>query len=203
MKNLCVLFVLLFLTSCSSNLKHSFSKLSKPEKTWVAFHPFKAKSAYLISLEAERVKDSIALLNIIGDDNNGGRLDAFKHSFWMARLSQHIGKRAAYRLGKAHEKGNYRTYERRRLEDGFLPDKQSSEMDLFNNEIGLKVGSSFKKASKNLLIQKLLDSLENGKLRMLKKDEFGDFLDCQNQKIPLDSLKSKWDTEKCLVPSNE
>ena len=202
MKYLYSIIGFLLLTSCSPSLRSSFSKLSKPEKTWVTFHPFKSKKAYTISLEAERVKDSIALLDLIGNDNNGGHLDAFKHSYWMARLAQSIGKRAAYRLGKAHEKGNYQTFKSNSLEDGFKPDKQSSEMDLFNNQIGLQVGSSFSKAPRSILMRKLIDSLENGKLRILKKDSSGNFLDCQLKKIPLNSLRNKWDTKKCLVPSN-
>ena len=203
MKNLQLIFVFILLGSCSPKLKQSFSKLSKPERTWVTFHSFKAKRAYIISLEAERVKDSLKIVNLIGRDNNGGKLDAFKHSYWMARLTQDIGKRAAYGLGKAHEKGNYQTYKNRKLEDGFLPDKPSTEMDLFNNQVGINVGQNFRKVPRNLLIQKLIDSVENGKLRILKKDSLGNFLDCQNKKIPLDSLKGKWYTKKCLVPSNQ
>jgi len=179
------------------------AKLSRPERTWVTFHPFKAKRAYAISLEAQKVKDSLTQVNgVVGKDNNGGKLDAFKHSYWMARLTQGIGKRAAYRLGKAHEKGNYQTYQKRKLEDGLLPDKPSTDMDLYNNNIGIKVGSTFKVVSRNVLINKLIDSLQYGKLRVLNKDENGNFLDCQNKSIPLDSLKNKWDTKKCLIPSN-
>ncbi len=202
MKNLYVLIVLIFLSSCSPTLKQSFSKLSKPERTWVTFHPFKSKTAFMISREALKVKDSIAINKGIGTDNSGGKLDAFKHSYWMARLTQDIGKSAANRLGKAHEKGNYQTYKKKRLEDGLLPDKQSSDMDLFNNQIGIEVGTSFKKSSRTALMRKLIDALEKGNLRVLKKDSLGNFLDCQNKKIPLDSLKNKWDTKKCLVSSN-
>lgn len=204
MKNLLFIFGFILLTGCSPKLRQSFSKLSKPERVWVTFHAFKAKEAYLISLEAERVKDSMKLANsIVGNDNNGGKLDAFKHSYWMARLTQDLGKNAANSLGNAHEKGNYETYQERELEDGFLPDKPSSDMDLFNNKIGIKVGVAFKKAPKKVLMQKLLDSLQKGKLRILSKDIRGRFLDCQHKKIPLDSLKNKWDTKKCLVPSNQ
>ncbi len=202
MKYFLLIFIFLLLSSCSPKLRQSFSKVSSPEKTWVFFHPFKAKRAFFISLEAERVKDSIKNSEIIGNDNNGGQLDAFKHGFWMARLSQNIGKRAAFSLGKAHEKGNYKTYKKRKLEDGFLPDKQSSEMDLFNNRIGINIGKNSKNTSKKELIQQLLDSLHDGRLRILSKDSLGNFLDCQDKMIPLDSLKGKWDTKKCLVKSD-
>ena len=192
----------MFLFSCSPKLKQSFSKLSKPERTWVTFHPFKAKKAYLISLEAEGVKDSLKVVTIIGTDNNGGQLDAFKHSYWMARLTQGIGKQSAYSLGKAHEKGNYQTYKKRKLEDGLLPDKPATDMDLFNNHVGIRIGRQKDIRSKNKLIQTVLDSVQEGKMRVLLKDSLGNFLDCQQKRIPLDSLKHKWNTKKCLVPSN-
>jgi len=202
MKYFALIIVLLFV-GCSPQIKQSFSKLSKPERTWVIFHPFKAKKAYFISLEAEGVKDSLNTVDIIGTDNNGGHLDAFKHSYWMARLSQNIGKRAALSLGKAHEKGNYKTFKKHKLEDGFLPDKQSSEMDLFNNLVGIDIGNNNKNASKNELILMVLDSLQKGQLRILNKDSLGNFLDCQQRIIPIDSLKHRWDTEKCLVSSSQ
>jgi hypothetical protein len=190
------------MSSCSPTLRKSFSNVSSPEKAWVFFHPFKAKKAFLISKEAEKIKDSIGKAEIIGNDNNGGHLDAFKHSFWMARLSQGIGKGASLSLGKAHEKGNYKTFKKHKLEDGFLPDKPSSDMDLFNNMIGVEIGKKNKKASKKELIQHLLESLENGELRILSKDSLGIFLDCKKKRIPLDSLKHKWNTKKCLAPSD-
>lgn len=198
---LSILLLFLFV-GCSPTLKSSFKKLSKPERSWVIWHPFKAKRAYRISLEAEKTKDSIQNTNLIGKDNNGGQLDAFKHSFWMARLSQRIGKRAAFTLGKAHEKGNYQTFLKRRLEDGMLPDKPSTDMDLYNNNIGISVGKQFKKASKPQLISVLIDSIRQGKMRVLLKDNNGHFLDCDKKRIPLDSLKHKWNTKKCLVNSN-
>lgn len=202
MKYLILFFIFLLTSGCSPKLRQSFSKVSSPEKIWIFFHPFKAKKAFLISKETERTKDSIENIGSIGNDNNGGQLDAFKHSFWMARLTQGIGKRAAFNLGKAHEKGNYKTYKKRKLEDGFLPDKQSSEMDLFNNKVGISVGNFNKKTSKQELIQQLLDSLHDGKLRILKKNSSGNFLDCQGKILPMDSLKGKWNTKKCLVPSD-
>ena len=203
MKNLLFIFLFILISSCSPKLKQSFSKLSKPEKTWVVFHPFKAKKAYAVSLEAEGITDSIKKKKTIGVDVSGGQLDAFKHSYWMARLTQNIGKSSAYRLGKAHEKGNYQTFKKRQLEDGILPDKPATDMDLFNNRVGISIGRQKQITSKNKLIQTVLDSVKLGKMRVLLKDKKGNFLDCQHKKIPLDSLKHKWNTKKCLVPSNK
>jgi hypothetical protein len=203
MKYFLLFFALFLMIGCSPTLRHSYAKLSSPEKNWVALHSLKAKRAFLISKEVEKVADSIAAENIIGDDNNGGHLDAFKHSFWMARLTQSIGINAALSLGKAHEKGNYLTFKKERLEDGWLPDKASSEMDLFNNSVGSSIGIHNKKVSRSILMQKVLDSLQNGKLRILNKDVQGNFIDCQQNRIPLDSLKNKWDTKKCLISSKK
>ncbi len=202
-KKIGVSFLLLGLfMNCSPKLKQSYSKLSKPERTWIIFHPFKAKKAYQISKEALITTDSIAKENSIGNDINGGQLDAFKHSFWMAKSAQVIGKNAALSLGKAHEKGNYQSFEKRQLEDGILPDKPSSDMDLFNNKVGATLGKRYKKSSKETIINHLLDSIRQGKLRMLKKDTSDNFLDCQGQIISNDALKGKWENNKCLVPTN-
>ena len=200
--SLFVIFIIFFTSGCSSTLKTSYAKLSKAEKTWVIFHSFKAKKAYEISHEAESVKDSISNVGSIVNDNNGGQLDAFKHAFWMARLTQGIGIRAARSLGKAHEKGNYQSFKKRQLEDGFLPDKPSTDMDLDNNDVGISIGERFNKESKNKLIEIVIDSVRKGKMKILLKDEKGYFLDCAQKRIPLDSLKGKWNTKKCLVPSN-
>jgi len=196
------ILIVVFVSSCSPTLRKSFSKVSSPEKTWTFFHPFKAKRAFFISLEAEKVKDSIKKDKIIGTDNNGGKLDAFKHSYWMARLTQGIGRRASCSLGKAHEKGNYKSFIKRKLEDGYLPDKPSSDMDLFNNQVGISVGNNSKTTPQKLLIEMLLDSIKQGRMRILLKDKKGNFLDCQQKIIPLDSLKYKWNTKKCLVTSD-
>ena len=140
MKYIYSLIGFLLLTSCSSTIKTSYGKLSSAEKTWVVFHGFKAKKAYDISLEAERVTDSIKKKRIIGTDISGGKLDAFKHSYWMARLTQEIGHKRAKRLGTAHEKGNYKAFKKGKEEDGDVPDKISSDMDFFNNEVGIEIG---------------------------------------------------------------
>jgi hypothetical protein len=202
LKYIYILIGFLLLTSCSSTIKTSYGKLSPAEKTWIVFHGFKAKEAYGISLEAEGVTDSIKKKKIIGIDRSGGKLDAFKHSYWMARLTQDIGKNSAYSLGKAHEKGNYQTFKKRQLEDGFLPDKPSTDMDLFNNQVGINIGKQFKSVSKSKLIEIVINSIDMGEMRILLKDDQGNFLDCEKKRIPLDSLRHKWNTKKCLVPSN-
>ncbi|WP_405610591.1 DUF6973 domain-containing protein [Polaribacter sp. Asnod1-A03] len=194
--------ILLSLQTFSQSNFKKFLKLSCPLKTWVIFHPFKAKRALEISDETKKVADSIAKTNLLDGDISGGRVDAFRHAYWMATLQQKLGKRAALSLGKAHEKDNYKTYKKRKLEEGVLPDKISSEMDLYNNNIGVKLSTKGDLISKNNLISKIVKAIKDGKMKIIKKDKNGNFLTCKDQLISKDSLKGKWENNKCLVLSN-
>ena len=196
-KSLLIIFLFLCLPLLSQSNWQQFKKLSSPKKTWVIFHPFKAKKALAISKEANRVADSIKSSPLLDGDTAGGQVDAFRHAYWMIRLHQEIGKNAARSLGKAHEKENYQTYKKRKLEDGVVPDKISSQMDLFNNEIGLSIRST-----KKGVIYQIINLIHLGKLKVIKKDVNGNFLTCDGLKIPIESLKGKWENNKCLVNSN-
>ena len=181
----------------------SFFELSTPKKIWVIFHPFKAKKAFRISEEVNKISDSIKKTNLLDKDGSGGQVDAFRHAFWMARLRQELGKSAARSLGKAHEKENYKTFKKRKLEDGVVPDEIASKMDLFNNEQGLKLIEKGSSMSKKQLIIKVIKTIKAGKMRIIKKDENGNFLTCDGNRIPNENLKGKWKNNKCLVTSSK
>ncbi len=199
-----ILIILFFISfhSYSQTTYKSFFDLSTPEKCWVFFHPFKAKKALKISKETLSVTDSIKKVNVLDTDINGGLLDAFKHSFWMARLGREIGNKAALKLGEAHEKGNYQTYKKNKKEDGFVPDKPSTEMDLHNNEMGAELSIQNPNVSKKVMINIVINEIKTGKMKILKKDTSGNFLTCEGKKIFTDSLKGKWENDKCLIFSN-
>lgn len=176
-----------------------FKKLSCVEKRWVFFHPFVAKKALKVSLEARRITAELKQQNILKGVGNGDQLDAFRHTYWMARLAQEIHWRKAKRLGKAHEKGNYRQFKKGKLEDDVLPDKISAEMDLFNNEVGLNLG---KKNRGQELEKEVIKLVKEGKCKIIKTDASGNFLDENNQILPIEELKGKWENSKVLVGSN-
>jgi len=184
-----------------SNFKDFFN-LSKPIKIWVLLHPFKAEKSLKISKETNRITDSISKTNLLDKDPNGGQVDAFRHAFWMARLHQEIGKNAAKNLGKAHEKQNELQYKHRKLEDDVVPDKISSEMDLYNNNIGLTFTLKGRKTSTKGLIYKIVNAIKKGQLKIIKKDRKGRFLNCEGTVISNKSLQGKWINNKCLVSSN-
>ena len=201
-KCLCAIILCLTFKGLAQKDSKSFFELSGPKQTWVIFHPFKAKQSYRISLEANKVADSIKQTNLLDKDGAGGQIDAFRHAYWMARLRQEIGKSAARSLGKAHERENYQTYKKRKLEDGVVPDEISSKMDLFNNEKGLEFTQKGSEISKKGLIFRIINAIKAGELRVIKKDEKGNFLTCDGKIIPRKSLLGKWKNNKCLVTSN-
>lgn len=202
MRQYLVFYFLIVYSSVCLTQEKSFFNLSGPKKTWVIFHPLKAEKAYKISLEANHITDSIAKTNLLDGDKNGGEVDAFRHAYWMARLHQEIGKSAARSLGKAHEQENYLMYKERQLEDEVLPDEPSSLMDLWNNEIGLSLVNNDSKVSKQGVIFRVVNAIKQGKLKMLKKNKKGQYVTCEDKVITITELKSKWKTDKCLVPSN-
>ncbi len=197
-----ILFISAFLSGNSQSNFQKFNKLSSAKKWWVIFHPFKAKKALKISLEANRVSDSIRHTNLLDRDHAGGQVDAFRHAYWMARLKEEIGTRAARSLGKSHEKDNHKMFKKRKLEEGVLPDEISSEMDLYNNEIGLSLTSKGIKTPKKGLIYRVINAITAGKMKIIKKDKKGRFLTCNSLIIKSSALKGKWKNDKCLVNSN-
>ncbi len=187
--------------SQTNSVSEKFRELSRPEKCWVFKHPFVAKKTWLITQKVIAVCDSIANVNTLDRDKNGGQVDAFRHAYWMALLSQQIGRRRGLKLGYAHERANYIDYKRNRLEDGSHPDKASKEMDLFNNKRGAQIGKENKKLSEIELQILIIDAIVAGKMKVIKKDTLGNYLDANNNIIPADSLKGKWKNNKCLVSS--
>lgn len=197
-----ILFLLCSTSLLAQTSNMGFFDLSGPKKTWVIFHPFKAKKSLRISNETNKITDSIRKTNLLDGDASGGQVDAFRHAYWMARLRQEIGKSAARSLGKAHEKENYLTFKKRQLENGIVPDEISSIMDLHNNEEGLKLIKRRSKISQKTLIYKIINAIKEGKMKMIKKDKNGKFLTCDGILISNKYLKGKWKNNKCLVNSN-
>jgi hypothetical protein len=202
MKNLFILLIFLpFGLFAQSDFK-KFKKLSRPEKCWVLSHPFKAKTSLRITKIVLSDVDSIKKTEILGEDLNGGKLDAFKHAYWMASLTFSIGKKKSLRLGKAHEKGNWQEFKKHRLEDSILPDSVSSTMDLHNNSAGAGSVTRCENISKDIIQKRIIDLLKEGKLLIIKKDNQGNYLYCDGTFIDTNKWKGKWDIPKCLVGSD-
>ncbi len=189
-------------TNSKKNKLQQFIMLSMPEKCWVIFHPFIAKKAWEITKTAQSTSKALMQDTVLNADPNGGQIDAFRHAFWMALLSQQIKKKKALALGIAHEKGNYKDFLKNRLEDGSVPDKKASEMDIWNNKAGADIGALNKNLSNDQIQSIVIDSILMGRMKILKKDGSGNYLCKDNKIITKERIKGQWETPKVLVPSN-
>jgi hypothetical protein len=180
----------------------NFLKLSRPEKWWVIKHPFIARKAFRISKEAEARAKQIEKGYGLKGGQAGGQPDAFRHCFWMAGLAQQIRPQKAYRLGCAHEKGNYLQYKKNKKEDGVIPTKAFSEMDLWNNHVGIAIGCNNKKISSKELEVLAIEAIKKGELKIIRKNSIGNFLTCEGETISGEELV-KWEAPLCVIPSNK
>lgn len=185
-----------------NSLFKSFVGVSFAEKGWVVKHPFIAKKAWKITVRVRFVTDSLKQRGIPDQDDSGGKLDAFRHAFWMASLTKAIGARRALSLGRAHEKGNYQDFKHRRYEEGDIPDKPAGDMDLYNNVIGSVIGIELKKSDEKSVIDAVLAEIHAGKMKIILKDAQGRSCDSEMQPIPASAMKGKWDTPRVLVASD-
>lgn len=184
-----------------SPLKGQWRSLSWPEKCWAVFHPVAAVKIKSIASQCYRIYESDSLKLVLDSFPNGGNKDAFRHCFFMAAFSQNVNIKKLRRLGKAHEKGNYRQFLRNQREDGEVPDSIGSVMDLYNNELGFTIGKENKTASLTTLAEVCLKALSNGKGRMLKRNEKGQYLNEAGIVLTPFSYLGKWQNDKCLIPT--
>ena len=197
-----MLVVSSFYCSGQEKDKARFRSLSGPEKCWVLFHPFVAKKAHRISLQAQKVGNKMLKDKELDADGNGGQVDAFRHAYWMAVIAEEIGRCRARKLGIAHERGNKRDFQKSRLEEGTLPDEASIEMDLFNNNIGIDIQKQNKEVDDKQLQDLIKEAVLSGRMRVIKKNDPGVSLDDEGKEIPEKEWQGKWENKRVLVPSD-
>lgn len=201
MKSIRTALLFILLVSCF-NCVAQHHRFSWPELRWGIFHPFAALKVNSISKACDSIyKKTVKENPFIGDYNNGGRQDAYRHVFYMAAFAQKIKPKKIERLGKLHEKGNYRMFKRGHLEDGEMADSLSNEMDLMNNKTGIQLGAANKTKSKTELSELAITSVIEGKALIMKRNKKGNYLDCYGN-VLIRPFEKKWSIPKCLVASN-
>ena len=178
-------------------------RLRGPERRWVIWHPLVALDALSITMNTRKVTKEHAKNPLLDEYNTGGKLDAFRHVFWMASLSAEIKWKKAWRLGNAHEKANKKDWRKGRYEDGSPPDKIAGEMDYWNNKIGLDIGKSNQSMSEEDLIQLVIRAITEGKCKIIRRNANGDFLDGEGNIIASSEWQGKWENFRCLIFSNK
>ncbi|MCB0823832.1 MAG: hypothetical protein KDC09_14125, partial [Bacteroidales bacterium] len=117
--------------------------------------------------------------------------------------AQEISENKALRLGKAHEKGNYLELKKAKKKGIYNShDAVASEMDLYNNQIGIEIGLQYPEASREELKLLITEAILSGKMMVIKKNEKGEFLDENGDTIPKEKLIGIWETDKVLVKSD-
>ena len=197
------IFIVIFIFLVCSLQAQKFGSRSRYEKRWAIFHP-------IVALKVKKIyKKCLPLYNFIKKDRvldtceNGGKLDAFRHVFFMAAFAQKIKVKKVRKLGIAHEKGNYADFLKGINEQGELPDSLSSVMDLYNNELGLKIGSANKKTDLRDLRDILTEEIKKGSAVYFKRNLNGQYQTCSGEIIVLSHYKMKWFIPKCLIKTNE
>ncbi len=183
------------------NKLKTFCQLSRPEKCWVLTHPFIANKARKITEHVRTITNEISKSTELDGDPDGGQVDAFRHSYWMACLSKKMRAKKALRLGRAHEKGNYLAFKKSEYEESSIPDSMASIMDLFNNQLGIEIAQKNKDADLDSLQTLLIQAIRNGDARMILKNENKEFLDCDRNLLKMTDYKGQWNIPKCLIPS--
>jgi hypothetical protein len=94
--------------------------------------------------------------NINGNHNN--IVDAFRHAIWNALNARDLGDKKAKKFGDAHEA----------MTD--QPDAER-EMDLHNNEMGRKIGTSESNKSEEAMVKDIENAIVNGNLIIFAPDD--------------------------------
>lgn len=201
---LIIAFTLLTQLSPAQSNFRRFFRLSGPEKCWTLTHPFKAGKAYKLTAHVRQLIDSLQQQAYPDSFSHGGKLDAFRHAYWMAILTQGIGHRASRKLGNAHEKGNYKQFRKNIGEDGIVQDSSAVIMDLHNNKTGIQYALENPDATPTTLQDLLLRALHNGELRILQRNASGQLQRCDGS-IPSTENRSRkeWNLGYCIIPSNQ
>jgi hypothetical protein len=195
--------IILFLFGILISNAQSFGSRSGPEKCWAIFHPFAAIKIRKIYALARPFYEDIKKNNVTDSFSNGGKLDAFRHIYFMAAFTQKVKAKKVRKLGKAHEKGNRKDFLKGIKEDGELPDSLSTVMDLQNNETGIRIGRENKMAALKELSELVLGLITRGEAVYFKRDAHGNYLNCENQIIDRTLYSGKWFVPKCLIKTNE
>ncbi|MBP9068939.1 MAG: hypothetical protein KBG47_05495 [Bacteroidia bacterium] len=182
------------------NIIQAKPRTSRYELWWAFTHPFAALKVKKIYKRVSKLYDENSLKVKLDVYPSGGKLDAFRHVFHFAAFAQKIKPKKVLKLGKAHEKTNYLDFKNGKQEDGFTADSLSCEMDLLNNEVGVRLGRENKKLSLEELKQKVLElvTVKDG-IYYILRDKEGRFIDCNNNVIDMSIYKGKWYIPKCIA----
>lgn len=195
-------FIIAFIICSGTCFGQKLSKRSSYEKRWALARPFAALKIKKIYKKCLPYYLEVKKTGSLDTCENGGKLDAFRHAYFMAAFAQKINVKKIRKLGIAHEKGNYKRFLKGIKEDGELADSLSTVMDLHNNELGFKIGVANSKIDYKKLRDEVATQIFSGKSLFFKRNARNQYVTCNGSLIILDDFKNKWFIPKCLIPTN-
>ena len=171
-RNLIYLFCLFLIINLKS--------ISLPELKWAIFHPIAALKVKKIKIQCDKFYQDSSLKIQLDKYENGGKLDAFRHIFYMSAFSKSIKIKKLRKLGVAHEKANYRQFLKGKKENNELPDSLGSVMDLNNNEIAFKLINQTRNLSLSDLKNEIVRLIQKNGAYYILRDSNGNYLNCSN-----------------------
>lgn len=194
----------IFLLLLFSVRTFSQTKVSRYEYAWALAHPLAACKVKKIHKKLKPYYNENELKLSLDSFSQGGKLDAYRHVFYMAAFAQKIKAKKVIKLGKAHEKTNYRQFKKGKGKNVVLPDSLSGLMDLWNNEIGVTLARDNKELGYEELKQKVIKLINENKAFYFLRDANGNFLDCDGKTvIDLKKYQDKWYIPKCMLGLSE
>jgi hypothetical protein len=196
-KKIAILFLSIHF-ACSSQIPRP----SRAEWLWSFAHPFAALKVKKITTACNNINDPKKTKIVLDSFSNGGKADAWRHVFYMAAYSQKIKAKKVRKLGRAHEKTNYRQFLKSKNEYGEIPDSLGMVMDLSNNELGIEIGRNNRELPYAELSDFVITEIKTGKAKIMKRNSKGHYLSCDNKELNLKEYIRKWSVPKCLVASD-
>src|SRR4051812_7654223 len=101
-KNKKLMLKICLLLSLSLHCLCQTANVSVYETRWAILHPFAALKVHKINRQALVIYNQPFLKTELDHFSNGGKLDAFRHVFFMACFAQKIKIKKLRKLGQAH-----------------------------------------------------------------------------------------------------
>ncbi len=174
-----------------------------PVALWAFSHPFAAAKIKKINKTCQAIYNQKEIKTRLDSFSNGGKLDAFRHVFFMAAFHQKVKTKKLRKLGKAHENKNYRQFLKGETNNEHRHDSLSMVMDLHNNEVAFGLKETTNALSLKELKEKVIQTILSGKALILKRNRQGQLLKCDARILSPEELNKGWYIPKCLVNSDQ
>jgi hypothetical protein len=167
-------------------------RFTKYEFFWSLRHPVAAIKVNQLYKKAAIIYQFQKQISEPDSFSVNGKLDAFRHIFFMAVFAQKIKAQKLIRLGIAHEKANYKQFKRDPKREKVQQDSLSSIMDIKNNLIGIALGRENSTSQLSELRDKVLRYIADEKVFYISRNAKGQYINSNSQEINLSDFDGKW-----------